>query len=456
MKRIKDTMKTIVALMSLALICMLGTNADAASYKPGTTYVNPQVSSYKSRDEYYSVKKIRMATYDDTTFTVIYPKDATLEVKSPKKAMKASITYQRNSSIYGPKDSERIYVAESAVTVTEYKYYYKDYTKGTSEPLTLDAATGLYYYTDEETVETRHYNAEYDYWYTKYETKETKVYVTPNYTMPVKATYTDTATNTVYTYDRYDAVDGAEMYYNSTKKAFYYYKSYDKEIVYDNYQYDSDDYSTDKYEYARATVSLTSTKAGTYKVNVFVNGKKTTMTVYVTSDYDKDSYKPYKKLTLDGKTVYSNTIKKTAKNDSKTTVDNHNVKKGLKTAKFKATACKGMKITGIVSTYLNADGKAIYKKGKNGSKITLSQAYEWDNSSSNGSYSRSTTKNTYVFVSWKDTKLKTFCTYSVVKKNGVKMIKCVEKKTDGKKYTSYIEYDTIGNGAESPCTLWSY
>ena len=448
MKRITKTMKMVAAMLSLCLVCVLGITAEAAKYQPGITYVNPDTSYYKNESEYYSVKKIRMSTYSDRDIKIIYPKDATLEVKSPKKAMQVMITEQDNADTYDNDwnytTSEKIYVT---ATVTEYKYYYKNYATGETELLTLDPATGQYYYT--EYVESvRVYDAELGYWVWKAQEPK-KVYVAPNYTVPMKATYTDAATNTVYTYERYDE-DNSDLYYDEDKELFYYSKSLDKVYKYKSNQTIYYDDATPDYDYAVAWVKLTSTKAGTYKVNVFVNGQKTTMTVYV-SAYTS----PYKKATLAGKTVYSDKVKKTANNDSYTTVYNHNVKKNLKSAKFKVSANKGFKVTGIVSTYLNSKGKAIYKKGKNGSKITLSQVYDYDSNSSNGSYSRSSTKNTYVYVSWKDTKLKTSCTYSVVKKNGVKMIKRVEKKTDGKKYTSYLEYGE-SDWNDYMFDLWSY
>lgn len=518
MKKLTRTMKCVVMLLSLCLLMGISTvveAAKAAEYQPGKVYVNPAISSYKNKEEYYSLKKMRMSTYSDTTFEVVYPKDATLEVKSKKKALKATIVEQDNATINDTKSEEKVYVN---ATVEEYRYYYKNYAKDISKVLTPEPATGRYFYTETHTIananisfvgkellyektesrydwytdsyisyshpvyvdkyyisdlnlyvliDPRDYNVYYydstsGSWktndsiitwfnYNEYSKKhnysyDETVYATPNYIVPSKASYTDPATGVVYTMDSWEN----ELCYDSAREAFYYYTKLEG-VHYDNTQYQTYEDSTAKYEYATATVKLTSTKAGTYKVNVLVNGQKTTITIFV-SPYTS----AYKKATLDGKTIYSHTIKKTSKNDNYTTTENYNVKKNLESAKLKFTANKGFKITGIVSAYLNTDGKAVYKKGKNGSKIKLSKAYEYDNRyDTHGSKYRSTVKNTYVFVSWKDTKLKTSCTYSVIKKNGTKMIKCVEKKSDGKKYTSFIEYDTVWD-APSCITLWSY
>jgi len=100
MKRFNKTMRMVVAMMSLCLVFVLGITSEAAQarFKTGAVYIFPDYNSSEkdecptnSKNEYYSTTKYRMSTYDDMNLNVVYPKDATFEVKSNKKAF--SICY---------------------------------------------------------------------------------------------------------------------------------------------------------------------------------------------------------------------------------------------------------------------------------------------------------------------------------------------------------------------------
>ena len=248
-------------------------------------------------------------------------------------------------------------------------------------------------------------------------------------------------------YDASGAIDNSYDL-NKTNNGFYYYYDQDVTVYINNQSEKYDDGGvTPDYEYAVATVKLTSTKAGTYKVTFTINGAKTTVQVLV----NKNGGRLYSKAKLGSATLSSFTKKDTAKNTTTTSTQKYEVKKNLKSAKLKFTANKNIKITGMIVASVDKNGKAVYKKVKNGGKIQLSQEYT-NNTRYGvlGSKSRSKVKNTYVCISYKDTFLKTSCTYSIVTKHGEKQIKEVYKAIDGTKYTYYHDY---GYG---DLNLWSY
>lgn len=239
-------------------------------------------------------------------------------------------------------------------------------------------------------------------------------------------------------------------YLTVTDNGTYYYTD-DNVTEYYNYQkVVYDDGKTPDYEYAVSTIQLTSTTAGKYSVTIKTGSKKTKVDVLV----NKFGNSVYTQAKLGSSTVYKVTKKDTANNTTTTYNSNSQVSSKLKTAKLKLTANKNFKITGVVTAYIDKDGKAKYKKGKNGASIPLTQAYDYESKwGANGSKSKRATKSTFVYISYKDTFDKTACTYSVVKKNGVKKIKEVYKSADGKSRTNYYDY---GDGGRCTMSLWSY
>lgn len=453
MKRFERTMKTVVAMLSFCLMFVLSITAEAAKYQPNVTYIDPQVNS---KDQYYSTTKIRMGTYADRTVQVIYPKDAKLEVSTSKKAMQAMITSKVNE-VNPEATGQKVYVTPNGQSVYDYNEY---------ETLYLDASNGRLYYTDTEYVETKVYPS-YMRLYIKLPGES---YYRSQYVY-----YDDTKNSYyVYDYDNYNSeldeyakdtisLDWLEWSYTYTDdkgntksvqkdNLGYYYRDYSV-TVYENEQtVRYDDGKTPDYEYAVAKIQLTSTKKGTYKLYVTVNGKKSTLTVYV-NPYGDEVYTSVK---LDKNTVRSVNLKETANNYTYTEVTDYQVKNTLKSAKLSLKANKGIKITGVVTAYLDKNGNACYKKTKNNKKINLSQAYGYSYKT-NGYKEKSPYRQTYVFISYKDNYLKTSHTYSVVTKHGVKQVKEVYKAANGKSYTRYYDYGEYGNNkvASSVITLWS-
>ena len=70
MRRFKETTKCVVTALAFCFLFMVSMLAEAATYKPGVTYVDPEVNS---KNEYYSVLKKRMPTYSEDGIEVINP-----------------------------------------------------------------------------------------------------------------------------------------------------------------------------------------------------------------------------------------------------------------------------------------------------------------------------------------------------------------------------------------------
>lgn len=410
MKRFKKIM--MCAAMTLAFaFCFssaLTVEAKEAAYQPGQVYVNPAINSKKV---YYSNLKTRMETYSEQTVEVVYPKGATLSVKSNKKALQASIvgqTYEDVTESYAKVYVQAAPAAETVIT----SYYYLDRE---GEKLLLTPENGRFYRL-------------FDY---------VKVYLTPNCTEKVSYDYPITMANGTTSYRTiYDDGDGKGYYYKNSKGT--YYDTNMKENTVDGQP---------DYAYSKATIQLSATKAGTYKVNISANGQTKTLKVNVTT-YGGG----FKSATLDKKTLTKRTRSASDKKITTSYTADYKVSSTAKSGKFKVSADKGVKITGLVVASVNKDGKAVYKKVKNGKKISLSQAYAVDRKNTSGYYNRSTRKDTYVFVSYKDTYLGTSVTYSVTSKHGYKQIKQVYKKADGKKYVSYLDYGS----SSGDYNIWAY
>lgn len=453
MKKLTRTMKCVAWMLSLCLLFGINVVAKAeAQYQPNVTYVNPAINS---KDEYYSVTKMRMETYSDTTFEVVYPKDATLEVTTNKpKKLQAMVTETVNENpTYNL--GKKVYVTPQEV---HYTYYYFDAKEGYTR--SYDTKTGYGSLSYDKTTNTfYYYDNSYDVTTGKW--VNTKVTVVPDRNKFKCAIYTDEYDNTYYfNGTNYDS-DYGYWYYGYDEDNDEYRDTYGYLLNKDTtgyYIYDGlgrtyksnqaetyDDGS--RYEYATATIRLDSTKQGTYKVNVIVNGVKTTMKVYVTP-YGNNVYS---KMKLGNDTINSIKINSSAKNYSYESVENYKVKSSLKSAKLKLTANKGFKINGFVVASVNEDGDTTMKAYKNGKTIKLSQGYaEASHDASSNSKYKKAKKETYVCVSYTDKYTKTSVKYSVVKKHGVKQIKCVTKASDGKKYISYYDYGDVG------FALWSY
>lgn len=471
MKKLTRTMKCAVMLLSLCLLLSISTVVEAAKYQPNVTYVNPTVNS---KDEYYSVTKMRMETYSDTTFEVVYPKDATIEVSTNKsKKLQAMITNRTNESPY-PNTTKKVYITPTKIhydyyhwvarptapagTVLEYdddkeKYYYDStaYNPQTQK----EEAVRIYVAPDTEYYKANVYFEEatgrYYYW-------SDDIYIIKTYKNFYNELLTSISSLKIYLdgnpdVSEFDYAEGTDAN-GITRYAYrkdsngYYAMVYDSDFTtYPSVYCETFDDGT-RYEYATATIQLTSTKKGTYKVNVIVNGVKTTLKVYVTP-YGNEVFT---KVKLGEETINSVKITSSAKNYSVERVTNYKVKSSLKSAKLKLTANKGIKITGIVVASINEDGNIVMKKYKNGKNIKLSQgyAYNYNNAWSDGSKGKSAKKYTYVCVSYTDKYTKRSVKYSIVKKHGKKQIKEVSKGTDGKKRVSYYDYGEAG------FALWSY
>ncbi len=540
MKRFTKVMKLVTAAFALALICVLGSTAEAApaKFKPGTVYVFPGTGDFPTttKNQYYSVKKYRMSTYSDQTITVIHPKDTAISVSSSKKKkLQATVTSNVNENItsdtgkkvyatpnatshaalttkskytstaYYMPATNKYYMGESiydkatdkynythteasVVALSCYAYYYvtdANHTDGgywTSGYLYKELATGKYYktrntnhtysngstvythtFTDEVTapyLETPYCQFKYvkdNTVYSKYE----HLYVSPEGKKCYR-TYDDdgkmifTPVNViVYETGQYylknDEFGGYKVYsLNSTTDKRYYYKDYDTTAYNNTQTVVYNDGKTPDYEYAVSTIHLTSTTAGKYTVTIKTGSKKTKVSVLVS----KFGNSIYTQAKLGKNTISKSTKKDTANNTTSTYSSNYQVSSKTKSAKLKFTANKNIKITGIVTAYIDKNGKVAYKKGKNGSSIPLSQAYSYDERwSPYGDKYKASSKSTFVYISYQDTFLKTSCTYSITKKNGVKKIKEVYKGMDGKKRTRYYDY---GSWANSTMELWSY
>lgn len=420
------------------------------------------------------------ATYFSSALTANSTYESVYYVSATNKYYQEEYTYSN-----GVKSCT--YEEVSPVALRYYGYYYvvdADYADGgywTSDYMYKELATGKYYLDYDDEYSNGKYNYTFSnpvaspyvrandgndcrYKYVKnntvYDTWD-YMYIAPNGTYCCKTT--DDKGKTVFepvTLIAYDAQYYMEQdasgnyvdahYLNVTDSGTYYYRDNDVTEYYNNQKEVYDDGKTPDYEYAVSTIQLTSTTAGKYSVTIKTGSKKTKVDVLV----NKFGNSVYTQAKLGSSTVYKVTKKDTANNTTTTYNSNSQVSSKLKTAKLKLTANKNYKITGVVTAYLDKDGKAKYKKGKNGSNIPLSQVYSFEQRYGvHGSKSKSATKATYVYVSYKDTFDKTSCTYSVVKKNGVKKIKEVYKSADGKSRTNYYDY---GDGGRCTMSLWSY
>ncbi len=224
--------------------------------------------------------------------------------------------------------------------------------------------------------------------------------------------------------------------------------------------YDANGNLSGEFRYGSARISLYATKTGSYKVTFDVYSsagvklKKYTVNVLAVNDTGV-----IKTATL-GKTklrTLKTKLKKGVLTKSSSVINKVNEKSG----KLKFTANTKYKITGFVVKGVNKNGKAFYKKYKNGKNIKLSEAYAYkesdayDNSSSNPAK-----KYTYIYVSYKDTFTGDTCTYSVSKKRGKKeIVRTYKEKNTGKKTISYdptSSDDEYYDFSGTILTLWNY
>lgn len=141
-----------------------------------------------------------------------------------------------------------------------------------------------------------------------------------------------------------------------------------------------------------------------------------------------------KNINFAGHTIYD--TKTVIKNKIKTTKTVSDYRTGLSSGRFYVTPNEGYKITGLVVATTEKDGSLKARSYANGATIPTSQNPEFG-SFSGGSESGTTRKYTYIYISYKDTKLHTASKYSVVNVHGTQEIKCVSRDSDGKVYTNY-------------------
>lgn len=429
MKRFKEATRLVVTTFAFCLLFTISMLAEAATYKPGVVYVDPEENS---KQEYYSVLQKRMYTYSEDVVTVIYPKGATLSVKSNKKALQATVISQTFEN--SDNQNARVYVnatPDPAKVETTYYYLTKD---GRKWELTQEG-NRFYKMLDNNKV---------------YLTpNRTKRYVNDGYAIKVAELSAYTGTSWWIYYDEKRADGYYKIYdlYDDGDGKGYYYKNYNGSTLVNNQVVQTPNGQMD-YEYSTATIQLTSTKAGNYTVSISANGQTRKLKVYVTA-YGGDRMVS---ATL-GKTALDKYTRKASDKGSTTTYTaDYKVKSSLKSGKLKIKADKGIKITGLIVATINKDGKAVYKKVKNGGKISLSQTFDYKTTSANGYYSHSSKKHTYVYVSYKDKNLGTYATYAVTSKHGVKQIKrTIKYASDSKKYVDYLNF-----GSGYSMDIWSY
>ena len=427
MKRFKEVTRLVVTTFAFCLLFTISMLAEAATYKPGVVYVDPDVNS---KQEYYSVLQKRMYTYSEGYVDVIYPKGATLSVKSNKKALQATVVSQTFESLYN--ESARVYVnatPDPAKVETTYYYLRKDGGKWK-----LEQESGRFYKMLDGNKVYLVPNRTERYVDDGYAIKVAELSEYPTY-YPY---YLEKRADGYYrTYDLYDDGDGKG----------YYYKNYNGSTLINSQVVETPDGQMD-YEYSEARIQLTSTKAGNYTVSINANGQTRKLKVYVTA-YGGNRIVS---ATLDKTTLDKYTRKASDKGSTTTYTADYKVKSSLKSGKLKIKADKGIKITGLIVATVNKDGKAVYKKVKNGGKISLSQTLAYKSTSTNGYYSRSSKKHTYVYVSYKDKNLGTYATYAVTSKHGVKQIKrTIKYASDSKKYVDYLNF-----GSGYSMDIWSY
>lgn len=425
MKRFKETMRLVVTALAFCLLFTISIMAEAATYRPGVTYVDPEVNS---KNEYYSVLQKRMYTYDEDYVDVIYPKGATLSVKSSKKTLQAAVISQTFENSYN--ESARVYVnavPDPAKVQTTYYYLTKDGSKWELKQ-------------------------EGDRFYRILDGN--KVYLTPNRTeryvykgYAVKVA--ELSQQYVWDYDekRSDGYYKVYSLYDAGDGKGYYYENWSGKTLINNQVTYTPDGQMD-YEYSKARIQLTSTKAGNYTVSISANGQTRKLKVCVTT-YGGNRVVS---AALGKAALTKSTRKASDKASTETYVSDYRVSSSLKSGKLKIKADKGIKITGLIVATVNKDGKAVYKKVKNGGKISLSQTVS-KYTSTNGYYSRSSRKHTYVYVSYKDKNLGTYTTYAVTNKHGVKQIKrTIKYASNSKKYVDYLSYGNYGYSMD----IWSY
>lgn len=216
---------------------------------------------------------------------------------------------------------------------------------------------------------------------------------------------------------------------------------YSKSKTYNVWDAATKSYKDETFNLGYATISLYATKAGSYKVTFNVGSSKYTVNVLASASG------VYTKATLGKTKLYANSAK--VKNGELTQTITNTEKVSVKKGKLKFTAGSQYKITGFVVRYVDKNGKEQIKKYKNGKNIVLSQGYNYSSKYSDGSYSKSAKKYTYVYVSYKDKFTGSSVTYSVSKSRGKKEVKMVSKNGITKKSTtSYSPYATL--------ELWSY
>lgn len=160
-----------------------------------------------------------------------------------------------------------------------------------------------------------------------------------------------------------------------------------------------------------------------------------------------DNYS-FKNISFGGHTIFD--AKTVMKNKIKTTKTISDYRTGLSSGRFYVTPNDGYKITGLVVCTTDKDGSYKARSYANGATIPTSQNPSYG-SFNGGSESGTTRKYTYVYISYKDTKLHTAYKYSVVNVHGTQEIKCVHRDSDGKVYTSYY----LPGSSGSSFTLYS-
>jgi len=193
------------------------------------------------------------------------------------------------------------------------------------------------------------------------------------------------------------------------------------------------------------TIGLRAEKSGTYKVSFKVRNqagavkKSYTMTVSCT-----DNMAVFKEIKIGSQTAYKRTVSKKGTTYTTKYLSNYKIPSSMTSAKLSITPNKGFSITGVIVVYRDKNGVPKTLKTKNNRNIKLSQQYNTRSYGSDGVCSKPSKMWTEVFASYKDKYLGTYVQYSVVKKSGVKMIKRVEKLSDGTKKTGYYNISYAG------------
>ncbi len=218
-----------------------------------------------------------------------------------------------------------------------------------------------------------------------------------------------------------------------------------------SYQY-SGNWSENDYN-CYGIIDLIAQKKGNYKVTFKVRKADGSVAgTYTMKVYCTDNGSVYKTIKLGSSTVYSTKTTKKGTTYTTKTESNFKVANGLTSAKLSITPNAGYKVTGVIVAYRDANGKLKTQKLKNNKTIKLSQQYDYRYYNADSTYEKSNRMYTEVFVSYKDKYLGTSTTYSVVKKSGVPMLKCVVKNIDGTKRTSFTRIENAGGDIR----FWRY